>query len=56
MFSSLSLAFFLGLIAGVIVGYFIRDVLRLMARFVRHIIFRPSLLTLSKPPQSGDGK
>jgi len=52
MFNTMTLAFFLGLIAGVIIGYMIRDLLRLMSRFVRHIIFRPTLLSLSKPSRS----
>lgn len=49
MLNTATIAFLLGLLAGIVFGYLLRDLLRLSARVIRHIILRPALLHPSKP-------
>jgi len=44
-----TLGFFVGLLSGLILGYLARDVLRVLARLVRRLLFRPQLLSSSRP-------
>lgn len=44
-----TLGFFVGLLCGLILGYLARDILRWLARLVQRALFRPQLLSSSRP-------